>query len=210
MSQGNEPADAGKRRGYAAKASELGHEAAEQIGEAAHRASRSASRAVHRMVDEAEEQAEQIADRQIGYGAELVGRFAEALRAASDVMQDDLPPLASLGYDAADRIDDFAETVHRQSAGDLLGVATEIARRRPAVLLGVAAASGFVLYRLASATARASETSRQQPAPAGRAPAGGPARPSPAPAVRSPAPAVPSGPSGPAASSGPKGDGNGA
>jgi len=92
-----------------------------------------------------------FADRQVDVGAEMVGHVAQSMRSAADSLDDNLPQLGGLAREAADRAEELAVTVRGQSASDLAQMAVDFARRRPAVLLGAAAAVGFVLYRVLTA-----------------------------------------------------------
>lgn len=128
--------------------SRLASEAASQIGEAAQQAASQAKEAVSSLTSLANEQVRSLADRQVSVGADLVAHIADAFRSAADSLDENVPQLSDMARGAADRIEDLSETVRDQSAADLLQATADFARRRPALLFGATALTGFLLFRL--------------------------------------------------------------
>jgi ElaB/YqjD/DUF883 family membrane-anchored ribosome-binding protein len=116
-----------------------------------HRASGEIKGVAGTLTSFAGDEVRRFADRQVDAGADMVGQVAQSVRAAADSLDQELPQLGGLVREAADRAEELAETVRGQSASDLMETAADFARRRPAVLLGAAAAVGFVLYRVLTA-----------------------------------------------------------
>jgi hypothetical protein len=129
----------------------LGGEAVAGLSSAAQEAKRQAREAAGSLASQATEQVRDLADRQVGAGADLVAQIAESFRSAADSLEQGVPQLAGLARDAADRIDEFSESVRERSAVDLARMTAEFARRRPALLFGAAAIGGFLLVRLFTA-----------------------------------------------------------
>jgi hypothetical protein len=63
-----------------------------------------------------------------------------------------VPQLAGLIRDASARIEDFSRQIRSQSASELAHTVSQFARRRPAVVFGLAAACGFLAFRLLNAS----------------------------------------------------------
>lgn len=139
-------ASGGGSRG--SRASRLASEAASQIGEVAQEAGTQAREAVSSITALANEQVRRLADQQVSVGADLVAHIAEAVRAAADTLDENVPQLSDTARGAAERIEGISETIRDQSAAELFQYAADVARRRPALLFGVTALTGFVLFRL--------------------------------------------------------------
>ena len=123
-------------------------ETVSRVGEAARQAGAQAQDAASSVASRANKQAKKLADRQLGMGAETIDHLAEAVRAAANRLDRDEPQIAQVARSAADRIEDFSETIRGQSAEDLWHASADFARRHPAALFGATAGLGFVLFRL--------------------------------------------------------------
>jgi hypothetical protein len=126
----------------------MASEAASQIGEVAQEAGSQAREAVSSLTSLANEQVRRLADQQVSVGADLVAHIAEAVRAAADTLDENVPQLSDTARGAAERIEGISETIRDQSAAELFQYAADVARRRPALLFGVTALTGFLLFRL--------------------------------------------------------------
>ena len=124
------------------------NEALTQAKETAQQAGRQASEAASSLARKANEEALKLADRQVDVGADMVASVAASVRAAAESLEQDIPQLSNLVRGAAEQIDDFAESIRSQSTREIMDRAAALARRRPAIVLGAAAASGFLLFRL--------------------------------------------------------------
>jgi ElaB/YqjD/DUF883 family membrane-anchored ribosome-binding protein len=83
-----------------------------------------------------------------------MGEVAEAARAAAQRLDQSVPQLANLIRSAGDRVDEFSRDIRGQSARELAATVSDFARRRPAVVFGMAAAIGFLGFRLLNAGAQ--------------------------------------------------------
>jgi ElaB/YqjD/DUF883 family membrane-anchored ribosome-binding protein len=120
------------------------------MSEAAQAAARQAGKAARSLASEMGDQILGMMDRQVEVSADLGVEMAEAVRAAGDRLEETASPVAGLLQSAADWIEDWSETVRSKSAGELFDDAQDFVRRRPAVVFGAAAATGFLIYRLMS------------------------------------------------------------
>jgi hypothetical protein len=92
-------------------------------------------------------QVKEMLDRQVGTGADMVGHVAHSAKRAAEDLDETVPQLAGLVRIVADRIDAYADDLRDQSVDQLLQTATDLARRQPALVFGVAALAGFFLFR---------------------------------------------------------------
>ena len=74
-----------------------------------------------------------------------------SVRAAGEHLESDAPYLAGLVFSAAQTIEQSADQLRGQSIEDLARSTAEFARQRPEIVFGVAAVSGFLLFRLLNA-----------------------------------------------------------
>ncbi len=123
-------------------------EALSKVSEAAQAAGQQGRQAAVAMVADAGEKAKHLFNEQVGAGAELAQQFAGSVRMAADNLAGTSPLLANFARLAADKVDEFSDTVRGQSAEEFLATASDFARRRPAVVFTAAATCGFVLFRL--------------------------------------------------------------
>jgi ElaB/YqjD/DUF883 family membrane-anchored ribosome-binding protein len=111
-----------------------------------------AKRATSSLASDANERVKSLLDQQVTAGADLMSNVAESVRVAADNLEPRIPQLANVARDASERIEAFSRDVRQQSASELAQAVAEFARRRPAVVFGVAAALGFVGFRLLNAS----------------------------------------------------------
>jgi hypothetical protein len=91
--------------------------------------------------------ARELLDRQVGSGAQLVGHFASSARKAAEDLDQNVPQIAGLVHAVADRIDGYADDLKDQSVDQLFRAASDLARRQPALVFGLAALGGFLAFR---------------------------------------------------------------
>lgn len=84
--------------------------------------------------------------------AEEVSGFAHALRTAADEMREGSPQERTLAQ-IADGFADASDAIRDNDLGQMIGAASDVARRNPALFLGGAAFLGFVAARFAKASA---------------------------------------------------------
>jgi hypothetical protein len=119
-----------------AKAAELTGEAAERARLAAADATRTAG-----------SQVKQLLDHQVGIGAAMIGDVAHSVGVAAGELDRSAPQLAGLARGLADRMSGYAEDLDNKSADELLRAASDLTRRQPALVFGLAAVAGFFLFR---------------------------------------------------------------
>jgi hypothetical protein len=115
--------------------------------QAADQAKQTASEVASRVTTQVKE----LLDRQVETGADMVGHFAHSAKCAADDLDENAPQLAGLVRIFADRVDGYAEDLRDQSVDQLLRAATDLTRRQPALVFGVAALAGFFLFRAVKA-----------------------------------------------------------
>src|SRR4030081_546402 len=123
-------------------------ETVSKLGDKAQEFGTQAKQAATSLASEANENIKGVLNQKVGVGADLVGHVADSVRAAADNLRQNAPQLAGLVTVAADKIDELSSSVRDKTVDDLFKEASDFARRQPAVVFGVAAAVGFLLFRL--------------------------------------------------------------
>jgi hypothetical protein len=154
--------DDSRTRGIGATAGE----AVSKLGEATQQVGRQAREAATSLASEANQKVKGLMNEQVGAGADLVGHVAASVRQAADSLDQNIPQLAGIVRDAADRIENFSGDIRDKSVDELYRLASDFARRQPAVVFGTAAAAGFLVFRLlkgsASGSSYGSSAARQR------------------------------------------------
>ena len=110
-----------------------------------------AKQAADTLVSAATDKLKDIANQEVVAGADLVGRVGKSVRVAGEHLKTNAPYLARFAFSAAQRIDQSADQLRGQSIEDLARSTADFARQRPEIVFGVAAVSGFLLFRLLNA-----------------------------------------------------------
>lgn len=118
------------------KTVELGQQAANTAGQAA---AETASTVTTQVKD--------LLDRQVASGVNMVGRVASSAKRAAEDLEQDAPQIAGLVRGMADRMEGFADDLRDQSGEQLLRAASDLTRRQPALVFGLAALAGFFAFR---------------------------------------------------------------
>jgi hypothetical protein len=147
------------------KAAELSQQIQDQAQDALRASAQVASDKLREATDAAKDVAsnaagklQESAARQQASGADYLARFADHMREASHIFAVDTP-LAQRGMTtAADLIDDAAIKLRDGSPGDVITMAADFARRKPAAFLGISALAGFAVMRFLKASETAAET----------------------------------------------------
>lgn len=150
---GRQPSTQDSNRGGVAKT--IGAAATDTFSAASDIAQEAAGRAKHAASDTASTvayQAKEMLDRQVGNGAQLVGHFASSARKAAEDLDQNAPQIAGLVHAAADRIEGYAGELKDQSVDQLFRAASDLARRQPALVFGLAALGGFLAFRTLKST----------------------------------------------------------
>ena len=120
----------------AAKASSVAREAGAKAKQAA-------SDAASSMTD----QVKDMIDRQIGSGANVANQFASSVRLAADDLDAQSPMLAGLVRNFAGKVEGYAEDLQDQTVDHLARAAADFTRKQPALVFGLAALAGFLVFR---------------------------------------------------------------
>ena len=110
-----------------------------------------AKEAADTLVSATTEKLKDLANQQVSAGADLVRHVGASVRAAGEHLESDAPQLARLVFNAAETIERSADRLRGQSAEEFARSTAEFARERPEIVFGVAAVSGFLLFRLLNA-----------------------------------------------------------
>ena len=129
--------------------------ASAMAGEAASKAKQAASDTASTVT----QQVKQFLDGQVGTGADMVGHFASSVKRAADELDRQAPQLAGFVRTVADRVDGYADDLRDQSVDQLLRSASDLTRRQPALVFGLAALAGFFALRTLKATTPSSVAS---------------------------------------------------
>lgn len=147
-------AEVGQRAGDALRAST--NVARDKFKEAADAASDVAEGAADRFQDKAEEQQRS--------GADLVSRLAGNIRQAAHAFDNDAPFAARGINSAAGYVEDAAEKIRNGTFRDLVGGASDFARRQPAAFLGLSVLAGFAAVRFLRASGKQTPSSQDEDA----------------------------------------------
>jgi hypothetical protein len=93
------------------------------------------------------EQVKDMLDRQIGTGADMASQFASSVRLAADDLDTQSPMLAGFVRNFASRIEGYAEDMQDQTIDHLARAAADFTRKQPALVFGLAAVAGFLMFR---------------------------------------------------------------
>ncbi|RWO91841.1 MAG: hypothetical protein E5Y63_31465 [Mesorhizobium sp.] len=136
--------------GAFSKASDLAQEAADTVKQsAADGASTVAS------------QVKEMLDRKVGSGAEVMGQLASSTKRAAEDLDESAPLVAGVVRTFANRIDGYADDLRDQSVDQLVRAASDLTRRQPALVFGLAALAGFLTFRTLKSAPPASPLSNE-------------------------------------------------
>ncbi|TKV77725.1 hypothetical protein FDV58_29400 [Bradyrhizobium elkanii] len=120
-----------------------------------------ATEAAKDVASDTADQIERQAHEKQRSGADFVERLAGNIRGAARAFESDAPFAARGINSAADYVDDAAEKIRNGSFRDLLGGATDFAKRQPAAFLGISVLAGFAAVRFLKASGGASSSSKE-------------------------------------------------
>lgn len=126
-------------------------ETTSKLSDVGQQASEQAMRTASSLANEVNQRAMGFLNQQVASGADLVSHAADLAKCAADNLEDKAPQLAELVRDAAQRVEEFSHEVRGKSVDQLLRNASEVTRRRPALVFGCASLAGFFLFRLLKA-----------------------------------------------------------
>jgi len=140
----------------------LASEAVSRAVDVAQDAATGGKQAAASLTSELREEAKGLMHQQLGAGADLTNHIAESVRTAADTLGAKSPLLAEMTRRAADRIDEFSESIRGQTAEEIFRTGSDFVRRRPALVFSAAAACGFVLFRLLKGPSERPASTRAQ------------------------------------------------
>jgi hypothetical protein len=139
----------------------LAGEAVAKLAEVAQEAGTQAKETATSLAVEAGENAKRLMNKQVGTSADFIGHVAASVKVAARGLDDHAPQLAKWAQGVATRADEFSASIRYQTVDELYANASEYARRKPALVFSVAAACGFLLFRLFKAAPGALQPPQQ-------------------------------------------------
>lgn len=122
-----------------------------------------AKRQVRQFAGEAKENLRSIATRQKDRSADRIGIVGHAFRQAARNLDDDgQPTMARYADQAGDGLERLSEQLRDRDIDAIVGAAEDFARRQPALFLGCAVGSGFLLARFLKSSAERREAGEFQ------------------------------------------------
>jgi ABC-type transporter Mla subunit MlaD len=88
-----------------------------------------------------------ILDKQIGNHISGAGVLASAVKRAADEIEQNSPLAAGFVRSVSDKVEQFVETYEDETVEQLVRSASDFARRQPALVFGLAAVAGFLVFR---------------------------------------------------------------
>ena len=123
-------------------------EAISKVADAAQQARSQAKDAAASLASDASQKAKGVLNMQVSSGSDLAGHVARSVRCAADSLHPNAPQLASLARGAAERVEQFARDIRGQTVEDLVRTASELTRRQPVLVFGLASLAGFLAFRV--------------------------------------------------------------
>jgi ElaB/YqjD/DUF883 family membrane-anchored ribosome-binding protein len=120
------------------------------------------------LASEAGQQLHGYMDQQIAAGADLAARVASAIRAAADELDRSSPMLGGAIRSAGDRIETLSHDIRHKTVNEFVADTRSLFQRKPAMVFGMAAAVGFVPYRLLGGTQASSRETYYPTGPGAR------------------------------------------
>lgn len=88
-----------------------------------------------------------LLDQQISNHIGAVGQIAGSVKRAAADIEDKSPLTSSLVRSLSDKVEQFAETYEDETVEQLIWSASDFTRRQPALVFGIAAFAGFLVFR---------------------------------------------------------------
>jgi hypothetical protein len=121
-------------------------EAISKVTDAAQQAGSQAKDAAASLASDASQKAKGFLNMQVSSGSDLAGHVARSVRCAADSLDPNAPQLAGLARGAAERVEQFSRD--NQTVEDLVRAASDLTRRQPALVFGLASLAGFLAFRV--------------------------------------------------------------
>jgi len=133
--------------GKAQKMKETATEAVSKASGMAREAGAKAKEAAVNTASTMTDQVKDLLDRQIGSGATVANHFASSVKLAADNLDRESPVLAGLVRNFANKVEGYAEDMQDQTIDHFARAAADFTRRQPALVFGLAAVAGFLVFR---------------------------------------------------------------
>src|SRR5262245_1049998 len=146
---GTQPTASGVAQDMRAKAGE----AISKVTDAAQQAGSQAKDAAASLASDASQKAKGFLNMQVSSGSDLAGHVAQSVRCAADSLDSNAPQLAGLARGAAERVEQFSRDIRGQTVEDLVRTASDLTRRQPALVFGLASLAGFLAFRVLKSSA---------------------------------------------------------
>jgi ElaB/YqjD/DUF883 family membrane-anchored ribosome-binding protein len=140
--------------GKAQKMKDSANDALSKASDIAREAGAKAKQAASDTASTMTDQVKDLLDRQIGTGANMASQFASSVRLAADDLNSQSPMLAGLIRNLADKVEGYAEDMQDQTIDHFARAAADFTRKQPAVVFGLAAVAGFLVFRTVKSVQR--------------------------------------------------------
>jgi hypothetical protein len=121
---------------------------ASKLAESARQAGDQAKQAAFSLASDATKQAKGFLNMQVTAGADMVGHVVDSARMAAENLERDAPKLATLVRSVADRAEEFSQDLRGRTVEDLIRAASDLTRKQPALVFGLACLAGFLAFRV--------------------------------------------------------------
>lgn len=93
------------------------------------------------------DQVREILDKQVGANAQAAVQFAGSMKTAAQDMEQHSPMMAALAKSVAEKVEGVASDLQHQTVNQMMTSAADFTRRQPALVFGLAALAGFMMFR---------------------------------------------------------------
>jgi uncharacterized protein YjbJ (UPF0337 family) len=104
-----------------------------------------------------------LLDKQMGNHISAAGILAGAMKQASGEIEEKSPLAAGLVRRLSDSVEQFAETYEDETVEQLVRSVTDLTRRQPALVFGLAAVAGFLVFRTVKTASATTQSPSIQP-----------------------------------------------
>jgi hypothetical protein len=153
MSPSSRPENPSTASGVAQDMRAKAGEAISKVSDAAQQAGSQAKEAAASLASDASQKAKGFLNMQVSSGSDLAGHVARSVHCAADNLDSSAPQLAGLARSAAERVEQFSRDIRGQTVEDLVRTASELTRRQPALVFGLASLAGFLAFRVLKSSA---------------------------------------------------------
>ena len=110
-----------------------------------------------------------LLDKQMGNHISAAGILARAMKRASSEIEEKSPLAAGLVHSLSDKVEEFAETYEDETVEQLVRSVSDLTRRQPALVFGLAAVAGFLMFRTLKTASDTTQSPSIQPNESARA-----------------------------------------